>query len=167
MPIKTPWASSMGKVPMQITPFDGTMYEAVRTAAQKTPRYTALCYMGRKITYKKLMRSIDQCADALRALGVGQGQRLTIALPNCPQAVYMLYGANKIGAVANMVHPLSAPKELSFYLKESASVHDHICDVLFAPLGAIENCKTQEEKLNQTIEIQNWIWIIEVNAGSC
>lgn len=122
MPIQTPWASSMGEVPMQITPFDGTMYEAVRTAAQKTPHHTALCYMGRKITYKKLMRSIDQCADALRALGVGQGQRLTIALPNCPQAVYMLYGANKIGAVANMVHPLSAPKELSFYLKESASV---------------------------------------------
>ena len=136
MPIKTPWASSMGQVPMQITAFDGSMYEAVRAAAQKTPHHTALCYMGKTISYKKLIQNIDHCAAALLALGIKQGQRLTIALPNCPQAVYMLYGANKIGAVANMVHPLSAPKELSFYLAESESVLVITLDIFYDKMQA-------------------------------
>ena len=92
--------------------------------------------MGKTISYKKLIQKIDQCASALRALGVERGQRLTIALPNCPQAVYMLYGANKIGAVANMVHPLSAPKELSFYLAESESVLVITLDIFYDKMQA-------------------------------
>jgi len=43
-------------------------------------------------------------------------------MPNCPQAIYMFYAVNRVGAIANMIHPLSAEKEIEFYLNESESV---------------------------------------------
>ena len=51
-----------------------------------------------------------------------ENDKVTIALPNCPQAIYMFYAVNLVGAIANMVHPLSAEKEIEFYLNESESV---------------------------------------------
>ena len=43
-------------------------------------------------------------------------------MPNCPQAIYMFYAVNLVGGIANMIHPLSAEKEIEFYLNESESV---------------------------------------------
>ena len=60
---------------------------------------------------------------SLRTIGVREGDKVTIAMPNCPQAIYMFYAVNLAGAVANMVHPLSSEKELEFYINESESVH--------------------------------------------
>lgn len=37
---------------------------------------------------------------------------MTIALPNCPQALYCLYAVNHLGAIANMLHPLSSEQEI-------------------------------------------------------
>jgi long-chain acyl-CoA synthetase len=47
---------------------------------------------------------------------------VTIALPNCPQAICLFYAVNLVGGISNMVHPLSAEKEIEFYLNESESV---------------------------------------------
>ena len=120
--VKTPWEPHMGQVPMGLRYFKGTMYEAVAEAARKYPKHIALDFMGKSTSYSELLRQIDLCADALFHLGIGENSKVTIALPNCPQAVYLFYAINKIGAVANMVHPLSAEKEIEFYLAESESV---------------------------------------------
>lgn len=61
-------------------------------------------------------------ARALAAIGVKPGESVTICMPNAPQAVIMFYAVNKVGAIANMVHPLSSEKEIEFCLKESGSV---------------------------------------------
>ncbi len=42
-------------------------------------------------------------------------------MPNTPQAVIMFYAVNRVGAVANMVHPLSAEEEIVFYINDSGS----------------------------------------------
>ena len=46
-----------------------------------------------------------------QAIGIKEGQRVCLCMPNVPQTVYCLYGLNRIGAVATMVHPLSAEGE--------------------------------------------------------
>ena len=51
------------------------------------------------------------------ALGIQKGDRVTICMPNCPQAVDSFYALNRIGAVSNMIHPLSAAGEIKFYLE--------------------------------------------------
>ncbi len=119
---RTPWEGSMGGIPMHLDYFDGSMFEAVERIAMKYPRNVAFDFMGRPTTYSRLVNEIKNCARALRTIGVREGDRVTIAMPNCPQAIFLFYAVNLVGGVANMIHPLSAEKEIEFYLNESESV---------------------------------------------
>ena len=119
---KTPWAGSMGSTPMHLDYFEGSMFEAVEAIAEKYPNYVAFDFMGKPTTYKKLVQEVETCAKALKTIGVREGDKVTIAMPNCPQAIYLFYAINLVGGIANMVHPLSAEKEIEFYLNESESV---------------------------------------------
>ena len=58
-------------------------------------------------------------------------------MPNCPQAIYMFYAVNMVGAIANMVHPLSSEKELEFYINESESVTVVTLDQFYGKFEAI------------------------------
>lgn len=119
---KTPWKDSMGGVPMHLDYFKGTMVDALELIAKQYPNQIAFDFMGKSTTYGQMMKEIEKCAKALRTIGVRVGDKVTIAMPNCPQAIYMFYAVNRIGAIANMIHPLSAEKEIEFYLNESESV---------------------------------------------
>ena len=119
---KTPWAGHTEDIPLHLEYFQGSMYDAVKASAEKYPEYTAFTFMGRKTSYRTMVQEIEKCARALKTIGVRENDKVTIALPNCPQAIYMFYAVNLVGAVANMVHPLSAEKEIEFYLNESESV---------------------------------------------
>ena len=119
---KAPWKSHLGEVPFTLDYFDGSMFEAVEKIAEKYPNNVAFDFMGRSTTYKTLVREVEDCAKALRTIGVREGDKVTIAMPNCPQAIQMFYAVNLIGGICNMIHPLSAEKEIEFYLNESESV---------------------------------------------
>lgn len=119
---KMPWAEHVGDIPLKLDYFEGTMFEAVEKVAKEYPNNVAFDFMGRTTTYSKLIEEIHKCAKALRTIGVREGDRVTIALPNCPQAIYMFYAVNLVGAIANMIHPLSAENEIEFYLNDSESV---------------------------------------------
>ena len=135
--VKTPWKGHMGQVPMHLHYFEGTMYDAIAEAARKYPRHIALDFMGKQTTFTELVQQIDLCAKALYNWGIRENDAVTIALPNCPQAVYLFYAINQIGAIANMVHPLSAEKEIEFYLNESASVAAITLDQFYAKFANI------------------------------
>ena len=119
---KTPWAGSMGGVPMHLDYFGGSMFEAVESIARQYPNNVAFDFMGRSTTYRRLIQEIETCARSLRTLGIRPGDKVTIAMPNCPQAIYLFYAVNMVGAIASMIHPLSAEKEIEFYLNEADSV---------------------------------------------
>ena len=118
---KTPWQNSTEGIPMHLDYFKGSMYEAVEKVAKVFPRNVAMDFMGKSVTYTELINNINNCARSLKTLGVREGDIVTIAMPNCPQAIYMFYAVNVIGAIANMVHPLSAEKEIEFFLNEAGS----------------------------------------------
>ncbi len=81
----------------------------------------ALYYFGKKITYGELERKINQFASSALAKGIKSGDIVTLCMPNTPEAVYAFYGLNRIGAVANMVHPLSSANEIKDFLNEAQS----------------------------------------------
>ena len=109
------------KLPKDISYFEGSMYDAVYEASCKWPRNTAIEYFNLQITYKELIKKINKVACALKAMGIEKGDRVTICMPNTPEAIYMFYAVNEVGAVANMVHPLSSEKEIEGYLNRSHS----------------------------------------------
>jgi len=112
----------MGDVPMHLDYFEGSMFEMVEQVARKYPNQTAFDFMGKATSYREMVTQIETCAKALKTIGIREGDRITIALPNCPQAIYLFYAVNLVGGIANMIHPLSAEKEIEFYLNESESV---------------------------------------------
>lgn len=138
MNVRTPWIKNLGGVPAHLEYFQGSMYDRVAEIAVNYPDYIAYDFMGGKVKYKDFIKKVDECARALAAIGVKEGERVTICMPNAPQAVIMFYAINKIGAIANMVHPLSSEKEIEFYLKESASV---VCITLDQFYGKFENIR--------------------------
>ena len=119
---KTPWESHADGVPMHLEYFEGSMFDAVAKTADRYPNSIAFDFMGKPTSYRRLMQNIESCAKALKTIGVRSGDRVTVAMPNCPQAIYMFYAINLVGGIANMIHPLSAEKEIEFYLNESRSV---------------------------------------------
>ena len=145
---RTPWINNLGDVPATLDYFRGSMYEAVEKIAQKYPEYIAYDFMGRSTTYKKFVEQINLCARALKSIGIREGDKITICMPNCPQTVIMFYAVNLVGGIANMVHPLSSEKEIEFYLKESNSICAITLDQFYHKFEAI---RQNVESLNNVI----------------
>ena len=88
---KTPWAEHLGDVPLHIDYFEGSMFEALEATAIKYPHNIAFDFMGKSTTYANLIEQIKKCAKAQKTLVVRVGERVTIAMPNCPQAIYLFF----------------------------------------------------------------------------
>ena len=134
---KTPWAEHLGAVPLHLDYFEGSMFDKVAQIAQQYPDQVAFDFMGRSTTYRQMIHEIERCAKALKTIGVRENDKVTIAMPNCPQAIYMFYAVNLVGAIANMIHPLSAEKEIEFYLNESESVTAITLDQFYGKFESI------------------------------
>ena len=133
----TPWRSSMGDIPMTLEYPEGSMVDVLGEIAEKYPNNIEFDFMGRATSYREMMKNIEQCARSLKTIGIRENDRVTIAMPNCPQAIYLFYAVNMVGAVANMVHPLSGEKELEFYINESGSVTVVTLDQFYHKIEAI------------------------------
>lgn len=81
----------------------------------------AINYYGNKITYNQMFKQIDLVAEAFLRSGIQPGDVVTICLPNIPEAVYIFYALNKLGAIANFVHVLSSGKEINYFNKTTNS----------------------------------------------
>jgi len=135
--IKTPWEPWMGEVPMHLDYFRGSMVEMVENVAKAHPDVIAYEFMGGHTNYAKLVEQIHACARALRQIGIKPEDRVTICMPNAPQTVVMFYAVNMVGAIANMVHPLSAEGEIEFYLNDSESVAALTLDQFYGKFASI------------------------------
>ena len=116
-----PWLQHYGNVPQSINFPNCTMYESIMEAVEEFPDKIAYDFMGLQVTYDEFKGQIDQCANALAALGIKKGDRFTISMPTSPPGIICFYALNKLGAVASMIHPLSTETEIEFYFKLSKS----------------------------------------------
>ncbi len=80
-----------------------------------------LVYFGRKFTFGKVWHDVDCLAAFLYEHGVKKGDSVVLCLPNIPQAVVAFYAVNKIGAIANIVHPRIGTKALLKIIRETAT----------------------------------------------
>ena len=100
---------------------DKSIYNYMVDEVGEDKDFIALNYFGNRLSYNEFFYNINICAKALREYGVKNGDVVTICCPNMPEAIYVFYACNKIGAVADMVHPLSSPEQLYSYLTNSKS----------------------------------------------
>ena len=119
--INTPWAKYYTKEQFKYKIPDISMYEQVKNSYLKYPNHIAINYMNKKITYASFMQKINTVAKGFKNLGIKQGDIVTILLPNIPETLISLYALNKLGAIANMTHPLSAEEEIKKALESTKS----------------------------------------------
>ena len=64
----------------------------------------------RVFTYGELYRQVNRCANALKALGLRQGDRVTIYLPKIPEQIVAMLACARIGVIHSVVYSgFSAP----------------------------------------------------------
>ena len=116
-----PWLKYYGNTPASLDYPHKTMYQMVAAAAKRKPDHIAYVFMGKKTTYREFLGRIHAAAKGLYKMGIRQGDKVTICMANTPQALDCFYALNYLGAVPNMIHPLSAAQEIAFYLNFSKS----------------------------------------------
>ncbi|MBE6157059.1 MAG: long-chain fatty acid--CoA ligase [Firmicutes bacterium] len=99
-----------------------SLYEYMMEVTKEYKNNYAINYFGKKITFKVFWDYIDKCARAFKSLGVREDDVVTICMPNTPEAAISFFAVNKIGAIVNMIHPLSAEEEIKDYLNSTKSV---------------------------------------------
>ena len=122
MKYKHPWDKFYDKDKRTVEVPNMSVYEYLRDCSQDHLDSIALNYFNKKMTYRTFLNEINVCARALRSQGIREGDVVTICMPNTPEAVIAFYAVNEIGAIANMVHPLSAEEEIKFSLNSTKSV---------------------------------------------
>lgn len=116
-----PWLAYYNKETKKIKFTNDTIYEYLKKSVGQDKDFTALNYFDNKISYNELFEKIENASKALRSLGVKKGDIVSICMPNTPEAVIMFYACNNIGAIADMIHPLSAGPQIIKYLQQSKS----------------------------------------------
>lgn len=119
--IDKPWLKYYSKEAINTPLPDCSIYEYLIQNNRDHPKDIAILYLGRKISFGELFKRIDETAASLTALNVNPGEIVTVALPSIPEALYVVYALNKIGAIANMIHPLAGEQETVNYINEVSS----------------------------------------------
>jgi len=127
-----PWHKNWPpNVPKTITYPEEPLHELLRRSAEKHPDHTAIHFLGKNITYKELQTDVDKLATALHKLGVKQGDRVALYLPNIPQYVITYYAVSKIGAINTAVSPLYKERELEHQINDSGAETIIFLDTLY------------------------------------
>lgn len=135
--LKTPWYNFYDGVKEHLEYPNISLYKMIEESSQKHPNYISYNYFGTKKTYKQFLKQIDKCAKAFKSLGVDYKDIVSICMPNTPEAIVSFYALNKIGAIANMIHPLSSENEIKHYLNLSKSKYIVTIDISFNKINHI------------------------------
>ncbi len=119
---KARWKKFYNKRHMVIDVPNQSLYEYLKERSLRYKNKDAIEYFGTKIKYDELFKKIDITAAAFQSQGIRKGDVVTILSANTPEALYCIYALNKIGAVANVIHPLSAENEIKEALQRYSTV---------------------------------------------
>jgi long-chain acyl-CoA synthetase len=93
--------------------------DVVRMWGRDTPGAPAVAFEGRTITYGELDERSNRVANALRAEGVGEQERVAFLGKNLPEYVDLVFGTAKINAVLAAVNWRLAPPEAAFIVNDT------------------------------------------------
>ena len=98
--------------------------------------HAALVYLNergerRVYTYASLLAEVERAAAALRSLGINKGDRITLYMPTCPEAIIVMLAAVRIGAIHSVVFAGFGAKALGDRVQASGSRLVFTADVTY------------------------------------
>ena len=116
-----PWLKYYGSMPEHLNYYNGSMYDYLYESAIRNADRIAYKYFNIEKKYSDFIDKITDIANALTQFNIVENECVTLCLPNTPESFALIYAINKIGAIANIVHPLSTTAEIQRALKETNS----------------------------------------------
>lgn len=127
-----------------------TIFEYMKADNENHLNDIALKYFNTKMTYKQFFCKIEECEKSFVANGIKDGDIVTICMPNTPEAVIAFYALNKLGAIANMIHPLSGQNEIKNFINEVNSKIIITIDIACNKILNVANDTKLEKIINVT-----------------
>jgi long-chain acyl-CoA synthetase len=100
-------------------------------AAEKYPNKVAIHFMGKDMTFKKLLDEALALASYLQEIGIEKDDRVAIMLPNTPQSVVSYFAILMAGGIVVQTNPLYTERELEFQMKDSSAKAIVTMDILY------------------------------------
>ena len=143
------WVKNYEKgVPENVTYQGQLIHETLNAAAAKYPNKVAVRMLLKylplgiaiqsKMSYSELVEATDRFAAALRNMGVKQGDRVSVMLPNIPQQVIAFYGILKAGCVVVNTNPTYTSREIEHQLADSGAETIVMLSSLYSRLQPIQ-----------------------------
>ncbi|MFK8792938.1 AMP-binding protein [Planococcus plakortidis] len=133
-----PWlAHYPPEVPHTLTYPSIPVQDYLTKAYEDFPQKTAIHFLGKDISYEELYQSAMKMANYLQKLGIEKGDRVSIMLPNCPQAVISFYGILYAGGIVVMTNPLYTEREIAYQMKDSGAKAIIALDILFPRINKV------------------------------
>lgn len=132
------WSAHHGKDNFISEYPDYSMFSLLQETAKRHPDYTALEFQGKKTSFSEMIAQIELIAQSLLASGIKKGEYVSVVAPNTPQALNMVYAINRIGAIANMIHPLLSTGEIKQLVENVDSVAVFTFDMAYQKLAEIK-----------------------------
>ncbi|SDX57221.1 long-chain acyl-CoA synthetase [Marininema mesophilum] len=108
-------------------------------AAADFPNREAIHFMGKRIRYRELLSDVYRMAHALKEIGVQKGERVSIMLANCPQAVISYYAVLLLGGVVVQTNPMYKERELEHQLKDSKTETIICLDLVYNQVAKVKD----------------------------
>ena len=96
---------------------DGLLDEAVQAYGPRPCTY----FMGKRLSFAEIGALSDRAAKGLRAIGVGEGVKVGLLLPNTPTFVIFYYGVLKAGGTVVNFNPLYSLEEIERQMRDSGT----------------------------------------------
>ena len=116
-----------------IKPENKNCFEYFRDCTKDFGVYDVAESFGNLISRKKFMNDVESVAGYLDSKGIGKGDVITVFMPNIVQCFAAFYAINRIGAIANIVHPLTPADAFEEIIKKTHSKAIFVFDMIMEP----------------------------------
>ncbi|MBN1466610.1 AMP-binding protein [candidate division KSB1 bacterium] len=124
-----------------------TLVSQIYHAAQSAPQQRAILFEDTEITYDSLVNAVKKLAGGLVELGIEQGDRVAILLPNLPHFCISYYAIMAAAAIAVPLNFMQDAKELEHQLKDSGAKILIVWQSFLQALPALHTTSTDIELL--------------------
>ena len=118
-------------VPATLDFEEKTVVDYFEESVEKHPNKRSLVFMNRSLSYKEFGDHVDRFATALSGMGVKQGSRVAVQLPNLPQTAIAFFAILKLGAQVVMTNPLYMPREIEHQWNDAEVEVAIVADFLY------------------------------------
>ena len=134
-----PWfASYPPDVPKTLEPYpEESLFALLEGSAGRFPDRPAIAWFGAHMSYATLLNEVQRCSAMLAGLGVTQGDRVALIVPNSPPYTIAFYACQRIGAIVVGNNPLYTKREMEHQLRDADPKVVLVADLMYADFADV------------------------------